>query len=61
MWIDRFYDRDLGRYMAWTVWYPIAFWTISMVSTVYAVPKALLWRQGKRAVWTSPDRGIRTE
>lgn len=61
MWIDRFYDRDLARYMAWTVWYPMAFWSISLVTTVYAMPKALLWHTGQRAVWTSPDRGIRTE
>ena len=61
MWIDRFYDRNLMRYLLWTVWYPIAFWAINMLTTVWAVPKALLWRPGKRAVWTSPDRGIRSQ
>ena len=60
MWIDRFYDRDLMRYLIWTLWYPIAFWAIAMLTSVFAVPKAMLWRPGKRAVWTSPDRGIRT-
>ena len=59
MWIDRFYDRDLMRYLLWTLWYPLAFWAINMLTSVYAVPKAMLWRPGKRATWTSPDRGIR--
>lgn len=61
MWIDRHYDRNLLRYVAWTLWYPIAFWAINMLTTVYAVPKALLWRSGTRAVWVSPDRGLGTD
>ncbi|WGT62449.1 poly-beta-1,6-N-acetyl-D-glucosamine synthase [Variovorax paradoxus] len=58
LWIDRRYDRDLMRYFVGTIWYPIAFWTITMAATVVALPKALLRRRGKRAVWTSPDRGV---
>jgi biofilm PGA synthesis N-glycosyltransferase PgaC len=58
LWIDRRYDRDLMRYFAGTIWYPIAFWTITMATTVIALPKVLIRRRGKRAVWTSPDRGI---
>lgn len=58
LWIDRRYDRDLMRYFAGTIWYPIAFWTITMATTVIAFPKALIRRRGKRAVWTSPDRGV---
>ncbi|MDA7418449.1 poly-beta-1,6-N-acetyl-D-glucosamine synthase [Xenophilus arseniciresistens] len=58
LWIDRRYDRDLLRYYVGTIWYPIAFWAITMVATVVALPKALLRRRGKRAVWTSPDRGV---
>jgi len=58
LWIDRRYDRDLMRYFAGTIWYPIAFWTITMATTVIALPNALMRRRGKRAVWTSPDRGV---
>ncbi|MBV7457236.1 poly-beta-1,6 N-acetyl-D-glucosamine synthase [Acidovorax sp. sif1233] len=58
LWIDRRYDRDLMRYFAGTIWYPIAFWTITMTTTVVALPNALMRRRGKRAVWTSPDRGV---
>ncbi|KQM69790.1 poly-beta-1,6-N-acetyl-D-glucosamine synthase [Xylophilus sp. Leaf220] len=57
LWIDRHYDRSLLRYFLWTVWYPIAFWTITMVTTVLALPLVLMRRRGKRATWTSPDRG----
>ncbi|MCY1524622.1 poly-beta-1,6 N-acetyl-D-glucosamine synthase [compost metagenome] len=61
LWIDRRYDRDLMRYFAGTIWYPIAFWTITMATTVVALPNALIRRRGKRAVWTSPDRGVSSD
>jgi biofilm PGA synthesis N-glycosyltransferase PgaC len=58
LWIDRYYDRDLLRYFLWTIWYPLAFWMINMVTTVIALPRALLRRTGQRAIWRSPDRGV---
>lgn len=57
--IDGRYEGGMGRYYYWMVWYPIAFWIVNMVTTVAAVPKALLKRRGTRAVWVSPDRGLR--
>lgn len=57
LWIDRHYDKDIMRYFVWTIWYPFAFWTINMITTVLALPISLLRGRGKRAVWTSPDRG----
>lgn len=57
--VDAKYDRKLLRYYVWTIWYPLAFWTINMITTVVAVPAVLLRRRGKRAVWNSPDRGVR--
>lgn len=59
--IDRHYDKHLLRYFAWTIWYPLAFWTISMFTTVLALPITLLRRRGKRALWTSPERGMNHE
>jgi biofilm PGA synthesis N-glycosyltransferase PgaC len=32
-----------------------------MITTVVALPSIVLRRRGKRAVWTSPDRGIQHE
>ncbi len=57
--IDRRYEERVGRQFFWIIWYPIAFWLLGMLTTVVAVPKALMKRSGTRAVWESPDRGIR--
>lgn len=59
--IDGRYERGVARHYYWMIWYPIFFWLINMVTTVVAFPKALLKRRGTRAVWTSPDRGLRAE
>jgi biofilm PGA synthesis N-glycosyltransferase PgaC len=59
--IDRQYDEKLLFYFMDTVWYPLAFWLINMITTVVALPSIVLRRRGKRAVWTSPDRGIQHE
>lgn len=52
------FEMGTGRYFYWIIWYPIIFWLISLLTTLIAVPKAILKRKGERAVWTSPDRGI---
>ncbi|GAB3538590.1 poly-beta-1,6-N-acetyl-D-glucosamine synthase [Noviherbaspirillum agri] len=59
MMLDRSYDRPMLRQFYWMIWYPLAYWVLNMVTSVVAVPKAFLRRPGKRAVWVSPDRGIR--
>lgn len=57
--IDSRYEKGLWKVYFWVIWYPLVFWLISMLTTVAAVPRALLKRRGKRATWTSPDRGVR--
>jgi len=57
--IDRRYETRVGRNYYWMIWYPIAYWMLSLFTTVAAVPKTLLKRRRERATWTSPDRGIR--
>ncbi|MFI9652759.1 poly-beta-1,6-N-acetyl-D-glucosamine synthase [Guyparkeria halopsychrophila] len=59
--IDRYYEpnRRFFRNYFWVIWYPLAFWLLSMATTVVALPKAILKRSGKRARWVSPDRGLR--
>lgn len=59
--IDRRYDEKLLYYFMDTIWYPLAFWLVNMITTVVALPTIVLRRRGKRAVWTSPDRGIQNE
>lgn len=58
--IDRRYDNNLMRYFTDTIWYPVAFWAISMIASVIAFPSVVSQRRRKRARWVSPDRGIRS-
>jgi biofilm PGA synthesis N-glycosyltransferase PgaC len=55
--IDSCYDVGLGRNYYWMIWYPLAFWLLNVATTVCAFPQAVIRRRGKRALWTSPDRG----
>ena len=57
--IDSRYDRNMGKNYFWIVWYPLAFWLINVFTIAVGVPKALLKPKGQRAVWISPDRGLR--
>ncbi len=57
--IDRRYERRVGRTYFWVAWYPLAYWLISATTTLAALPTHLLRRRGRRATWTSPDRGLR--
>lgn len=58
-WMDSRYESRLGRNYYWMIWYPMVFWMINICATIVAFPKVLLRRNGKRARWVSPDRGIR--
>lgn len=57
--IDGRYEKGLGRYYYWMVWYPLAFWLLSVVTTLVAIPRALQRRGKLHGRWTSPDRGLR--
>jgi poly-beta-1,6-N-acetyl-D-glucosamine synthase len=57
--IDRRYEKRIGRNYYWMIWYPIAYWMLTTTTSIFALPKAILKRRGTRAVWTSPDRGVR--
>lgn len=57
MFLDSRYERGLGRYYYWMIWYPLAFWLLSVFTTIVALPKVLL-RGSRRARWKSPDRGL---
>ncbi len=59
--IDSRYESGLGRYYYWMIWYPLAFWLISLLSSIVGLPRALFKRRGRRATWVSPDRGIARE
>ena len=58
MFLDSKYEKGVGRYYYWMIWYPLAFWILSVCTTVVAVPKVIM-RGRRRATWVSPDRGVR--
>lgn len=54
------YERDMRKSLFWIIWYPLAFWMISTLSTLRAIPKVLLRKSSDvRGTWVSPDRGFR--
>lgn len=59
LWMDKRYDKNLLRNYYWTIWYPVAFWLLGMLTSVVALPKTIMRKKGARAVWVSPDRGIK--
>ncbi|MBL8698079.1 MAG: poly-beta-1,6 N-acetyl-D-glucosamine synthase [Alphaproteobacteria bacterium] len=58
--IERRYESGLLRELPWIIWYPLAFWLLSALTALAGFFKAILRRRNTRAVWVSPDRGVRT-
>jgi biofilm PGA synthesis N-glycosyltransferase PgaC len=58
--IDSRYERNLGRVYYWLIWYPMVYWTIQVVTSIVALPRALMRPRGRRGLWKSPDRGVRS-
>ena len=56
--IESRYEKGLFKLIFWVIWYPFFFWLLTFATSIVGFPKALLQLRGKRAVWTSPDRGI---
>jgi poly-beta-1,6-N-acetyl-D-glucosamine synthase len=57
--IDRRFEPHGIRSYYWIIWYPMAYYLLSMLTTVVGVLKALKRKKGSLATWVSPDRGIR--
>ena len=58
MYMDNVYEKRFFKYIFWVIWYPFIYWMINALTVVVAVPKAVVKRKGKKAVWKSPDRGL---
>jgi biofilm PGA synthesis N-glycosyltransferase PgaC len=56
--IDSRYERHIGRYYFWVIWYPLAYWLLNVATNVIALPKVLMQGRSVRARWVSPDRGV---
>ena len=55
--LEKRYERGMLQSLFWVIWYPLAFWLISVLTSVAALPRVLL-RQ-RLGTWESPDRGLR--
>jgi len=55
--LERRYERDMLKGFFWIIWYPLAFWLLSTLTTVAALPRVLV--RPRRSTWESPDRGLR--
>jgi biofilm PGA synthesis N-glycosyltransferase PgaC len=59
--IDRRYEKRIGRKIFWMVWYPIAYWLLTMCTTIVATPKAIFRKKGQLATWVTTDRGLQAK
>ncbi len=57
--IESRYEKGLFKLIFWVIWYPFFFWMLTLVTTLAGFPKALFQLHRKRALWNSPDRGIK--
>ncbi len=59
LYIDARYEKGIGKKYFWVIWYPLVYWILSVLTTIFGVIKALTKTKGTRATWESPDRGVR--
>ena len=45
VWLDRHYNRHVGRFYLWAAMYPLFYWMLMLVITVRATPGALFGRR----------------
>lgn len=59
--IEKHYEKDILKYLIWTIWYPLLYWHIAACLVIVSFPRALkILRKSKNefATWESPDRGL---
>jgi len=59
LYFDSRYEKSLWKTYFWIVWYPFIYWMVIAFATFVGFPKALFKKKGQRAIWTSPDRGLK--
>ena len=57
--IDTRYEKGITKTYYWMIWYPLIYWLINVLTTAYGLIKAVKKKRNTRAVWVSPDRGLR--
>ncbi|MFC1498688.1 poly-beta-1,6-N-acetyl-D-glucosamine synthase [Verrucomicrobiota bacterium] len=56
---ERKTEKKLLKYTFWFIWYPAVYWLLSAAATVVGLPKAIFRNRSAKAVWESPDRGLK--
>ena len=51
LWLDRHYNRRVGRFYLWAAMYPLFYWMLMLGITVIATPAALFGRRGRTSHW----------
>jgi biofilm PGA synthesis N-glycosyltransferase PgaC len=51
VWLDRHYNKRVGRFYLWAAMYPLFYWMLMLVITVLATPAALLGRRHRTSHW----------
>jgi biofilm PGA synthesis N-glycosyltransferase PgaC len=57
--IDTRYEKGITKTYYWMIWYPLIYWLINVLTTAFGLIKAVKKKRNTRAVWVSPDRGLR--
>jgi biofilm PGA synthesis N-glycosyltransferase PgaC len=61
VWLDRHYNRRVGRFYLWAAMYPLFYWMLMLVITVIATPAALLGRRQKTSHWKTERVAVEEE
>jgi biofilm PGA synthesis N-glycosyltransferase PgaC len=61
VWLDRHYNRSVGRFYLWAAMYPLFYWALMLVVTVTATPAALLGRQERTSHWRTARVPVRED
>jgi biofilm PGA synthesis N-glycosyltransferase PgaC len=51
VWLDRHYNRRVGKFYLWAAMYPLFYWMMMLGITVIATPRALFGRSGRTTHW----------
>ncbi len=57
--MDSRYDPSMRKVIPYLIWYPAIYWLVTCLTTVVALPRAILKKRTELAVWESPDRGLK--
>ena len=61
VWLDRRYNRSVGRFYLWAAIYPLFYWMLMLAITVIATPAALLGSRERTSHWRTERVPVREE